>query len=132
MPLQRRQARNRVWQKHVDSVLLDGRDLRIRVVVELNDETHERAGRREGDALVDRALGQAGVPVVRVAAAAGYGVGAVWRLIREALMELKRLLLPQNDSTAVEFRAWDEVLPQFSAKHFGERAHNRKGSRRRL
>jgi hypothetical protein len=55
----------------VDFVLLDARDLRIRVVVELDEKTHGRAGRREGDALVDRALGQAGVPVVRVAAAAG-------------------------------------------------------------
>ncbi|HVT81710.1 MAG TPA: DUF2726 domain-containing protein [Phycisphaerae bacterium] len=79
---ERRQAWNRIWQKHVDFVLLDARDLRIRAVVELDDRSHDRADRRERDARVDAALRQAVVPTVHVPAAAGYGVAELAERVR--------------------------------------------------
>jgi hypothetical protein len=46
-------------------------------VVELDDRTHERFERGTRDALVDAALFDAGIPVVRVPARAGYSVAQV-------------------------------------------------------
>jgi hypothetical protein len=77
-------AFNRVNAKHVDFLLLDGRDLKIRVALELDDSSHGRADRRVRDALVEEVLMEAGVPLVRVRAAAGYNVGEVRRRVMEA------------------------------------------------
>lgn len=81
--------RSRIQSKHVDFVVCDrGGTLRPRVVVELDDRTHDRERRRERDEWVDRVLEGAGLRVVRVRARrGGYGVGAV----REAIS------IPNND-----------------------------------
>jgi hypothetical protein len=62
----------RISQKHVDFVLVDARTTAFVLVVELDDKTHGRRGRRDRDDFVDRALAAAGLKVLRVAAAARY------------------------------------------------------------
>ena len=62
----------RISGKHVDFVLADAGTLGIRMVVELDDRSHQRSDRRERDAFVDRALEAAGIPILHVPAAAQY------------------------------------------------------------
>jgi hypothetical protein len=70
-------AFNRVCGKHVDFVLCDPATLRVLAVIELDDRTHERFERGARDAVVDAALFDAGIPVVRVPARAAYSVSEV-------------------------------------------------------
>lgn len=62
----------RISQKHVDFVLVDARTTAFVLVVELDDKSHRHRDRRGRDDFVDRALAAAGIPVLRVPAAARY------------------------------------------------------------
>jgi len=63
---------SRISQKHIDFVVVDADTTAVRFVIELDDRSHRRRDRQARDLFVDRALGAAGVPIVRVAAAASY------------------------------------------------------------
>jgi hypothetical protein len=65
-------AFNRIAGKHVDFVLCDAERLGVVAVVELDDRTHERFERSLRDGLVDQALADAGLPVLRVPARQAY------------------------------------------------------------
>jgi hypothetical protein len=65
-------AFNRITGKHVDFVLCDSARLGIVAGIELDDRTHERFERRFRDALVDSALADARIPVLRVSARQSY------------------------------------------------------------
>ena len=65
-------AFNRITGKHVDFVLCDSSRLSVVGVVELDDRTHERFERGVRDSLVDSALADAGIPVLRVSARQSY------------------------------------------------------------
>lgn len=67
----------RIAQKHVDFVLADAGSTATRLVIELDDRTHQRSDRRRRDDFVDRALAAAGVPLLRVPAAAKYDPAAI-------------------------------------------------------
>jgi hypothetical protein len=54
-------------------------------VVELDDRTHERFERGVRDGLVDAALADAGIPVLRVAAKASYSPVEIRQKIKEML-----------------------------------------------
>jgi hypothetical protein len=75
----------RISQKHVDFVLVDARTTALVMVVELDDKTHGRRDRRDRDDFVDRALAAAGIPVLRVPAAAGYDADELRAQLDEAL-----------------------------------------------
>jgi hypothetical protein len=62
----------KISQKHLDFVVVDAETTAVRFVVELDDKTHRRRDRQHRDAFVDAALAAAGVPIVRVIAAASY------------------------------------------------------------
>jgi hypothetical protein len=65
-------AFNRITGKHVDFVLCDFERLGIVAVIELDDRTHERFERGVRDSLVDSALADAGIPVLRIPARQTY------------------------------------------------------------
>jgi hypothetical protein len=79
-------AFNRITGKHVDFVLCDSERLGIVAVVELDDRTHERFERGVRDSLVDTALADAGIPVLRVSARQAYSPAQ----IREQVQSLFR------------------------------------------
>ena len=62
----------KISQKHLDFVVVDANTTAVRFVIELDDRTHHRRDRRDRDAFVDAALAAAGVPILRVPAAASY------------------------------------------------------------
>lgn len=57
---------SRVAQKCVDFVLCDGADIGPRLVIELDDSSHDRPDRQDRDRFVDAALGAAGLPILHV------------------------------------------------------------------
>jgi hypothetical protein len=65
-------AFNRIASKHVDFVLCDAARLGVVAVIELDDRTHERFERGVRDSLVDSALADARIPVLRVSARQAY------------------------------------------------------------
>lgn len=65
-------AFNRITGKHVDFVLCDSSHLGVVAVIELDDRTHERFERGVRDWLVDSALADARIPVLRVSARQSY------------------------------------------------------------
>jgi hypothetical protein len=67
-------AFNRIACKHVDFVLCAPDALRVVAVVELDDSTHGRFERGVRDGLVDAALTNAGISVLRVPAARSYSL----------------------------------------------------------
>lgn len=65
-PLKYLAYRNQISQKHVDFILCSPDDLTPLLVIELDDSSHARLGRRERDAFVDAALAAAGLPILHV------------------------------------------------------------------
>ncbi len=72
---------NRIDRKHVDFVICAPDTLRPRVVVELDDASHERRERRERDEFVDAAFRAAGLPVVRITAKRQYAPAEIAALV---------------------------------------------------
>jgi very-short-patch-repair endonuclease len=73
----RQSAVNRIQSKHVDFMVCHANDLAVKYVVELDDQSHDRATRQERDAFVDQALQAAGVPVFHFSATRSYAVAEV-------------------------------------------------------
>jgi hypothetical protein len=82
-------ALNRITSKHVDFVVCDSKSLTILGVMELDDKTHERFERGIRDGFVDTALGQAGIPIIRIRAASTYLVNDLRDKIFSALSPSK-------------------------------------------
>lgn len=65
--------------KRMDFVLVDPPDLRLHLVVEVDDRTHESEHRRRRDRLVEDVLQRAGIKLVRIPAAHSYDVATLQR-----------------------------------------------------
>ena len=61
-----------IKSKHVDFVICDPETLEFRLVVELDDKSHERADRAERDQKVDEIMAQAGIPILHFPAKTKY------------------------------------------------------------
>ncbi|MHB9003906.1 MAG: DUF2726 domain-containing protein [Coriobacteriia bacterium] len=71
-PNENQGARGRISQKHVDFLLCDSQSMKPLAGIELDDSSHARADRQDRDALVDGVFAAAGLPLLRVPAAASY------------------------------------------------------------
>jgi hypothetical protein len=69
----------------VDFVLADASTLEPRLVIELDDSSHERPEAKHRDAFKDATLAAAGVPLLRVVVTGRYSVAALRVRIREAM-----------------------------------------------
>ncbi len=78
-------ARNRIDRKHVDFLLCETATMTPRLVVELDDRSHQKKDRQERDALVDGALKAAGLPILHVRAAKGYVPQDLFAQIQHAI-----------------------------------------------
>jgi len=76
---------NRIQSKHVDFVLCDSATTEPRLLVELDDSSHQRARRRSRDAFLDEAVRRAGLPILRVQAKRSYAAAELRQLISSLL-----------------------------------------------
>lgn len=74
----------RVAQKCVDFVLCDPADFSPRLVVELDDSSHDRPSRQDRDEFVDAALRAAGLPILHVRWQRHYDVATLTGKVRAA------------------------------------------------
>lgn len=79
-----RTAFNRIAAKHVDYLMCDRETLEPVLAVELDDASHARADRSQRDEFLDLAFAQAGLPLLRVPAAARYDIEALRDAIEDA------------------------------------------------
>ncbi|GEP43186.1 DUF2726 domain-containing protein [Brevifollis gellanilyticus] len=78
-------ARNRIDRKHVDFLLCETATMKPRLVVELDDSSHQRKDRRDRDEFVDEALKAARLPILHVRAAKGYVPQELFMQIQQAI-----------------------------------------------
>jgi very-short-patch-repair endonuclease len=76
---------NRIQSKHVDFVLCDSATTEPRLLIELDDSSHQRARRRSRDAFLDEAVRRAGLPILRVPAKRSYAPAELRQLISSLL-----------------------------------------------
>jgi len=81
-------ALNRIAAKHADFTICRESDLAIMGVVELDDQSHDRADRQARDRFLEQALRSAGIPLLRVNAARGYDTVQLSNQLK-ALLNLK-------------------------------------------
>ncbi|WP_447984958.1 DUF2726 domain-containing protein [Nitrospira sp. Nam74] len=63
---------NQINLKRVDFVLVNPTSLETETVIELDDRSHQRDKTKERDSFVNAVLSRAGIPIIRIAAAADY------------------------------------------------------------
>lgn len=92
-------AFNRIQSKHVDFVVCNTNDLAVQSVVELDDQSHDRAKRQGRDEFLDKALQAAGVPIHHFSAKRSYAVAEVQKVLaaKRALPEHETALAPIDD-----------------------------------
>ena len=71
---------NRISAKHVDFVLCDP-DMNVKLIVELDDSSHNRADRQERDRFVDSVLTGAGYTIVHIRAFDDAGVEVLDKIL---------------------------------------------------
>ena len=76
---------NRIDRKHVDFVLCDPTTMTPKLVVELDDSSHQRKDRRERDELVDSVFEAAGLPILHVPWSRSYDREQLKQSIRDSL-----------------------------------------------
>lgn len=76
---------NKIDRKSVDFVLVDPTNLKVQLVIELDDRSHERKDRQDRDAFVNRALAAAGLKLLRLPAASTYSTQSLENAIRAAM-----------------------------------------------
>jgi hypothetical protein len=79
-------AFNQIQSKHLDFIVCDPDNLSVLFVLELDDNTHEQARRKDRDAFVASALTAAGIPLHRFPARRAYSVS-----------EIRATLMPAGD-----------------------------------
>lgn len=83
-PNENQSYRNRIDRKHVDFLLCDPTTMKPIMGVELDDASHARRDRQDRDEFVDQVFEAAGLPLLRVRAAAGYSPQTIADLVRQA------------------------------------------------
>lgn len=76
---------NKISSKHVDFLLCEPKFVAPVLVVELDDSSHKREKTQERDEFVDQALGDAGLPILRVPVQASYDPAALRADIQQLL-----------------------------------------------
>jgi very-short-patch-repair endonuclease len=84
-PHKNQAARNRINLKHVDFLLCDTATMKPRLVIELDDSSHQRQKTKERDSFVDEALKVSGLPILHITAAKGYVPQELFKKIAEKL-----------------------------------------------
>ena len=80
---------NKIQSKHVDFVLCAVDTMTPKLVIELDDKSHDRADRKERDDFVDKAFAAAGMEVLHVPVRVSYVLEVVRSEIKAAMSRIK-------------------------------------------
>ncbi len=84
------QAFNKISAKHVDFLLCDPQDCAVKLAIELDDASHGSAKRQKRDAFLEQACKSAGLPLIRIRAARGYGVVDIRQQVEAMLFPVQQ------------------------------------------
>jgi hypothetical protein len=84
-------AFNRITGKHVDFILCDFERLGVVAVIELDDRTHEKIERGIRDSLVDSALADAAIPILRIPARQNYSPTQIREQVKNIFVSKERI-----------------------------------------
>lgn len=84
-PNENQSYRNKIDRKHVDFLLCEPTSMKPILGVELDDASHARRDRQDRDEFVDQVFEAAGLPLLRVRAAASYSPQNIADLVRQAI-----------------------------------------------
>lgn len=76
---------NRIHAKHIDFLLCDHGTMEAKLAVELDDKSHQRPDRVNRDRFVNRALADAGLPLLRIDVQENYDANWLRKSIEERL-----------------------------------------------
>ena len=85
-PNENQSYRNKIDRKHVDFLLCEPTSMKPILGVELDDASHARRDRQDRDQFVDQVFETAGLPLLRIRAAAGYSPQNIADLVRQAIV----------------------------------------------
>lgn len=86
---------NQITGKHVDFVLCDTLNIKPLIAIELDDSSHDQANRQKRDAFVEKALRDAGLPLLRIPAQQSYNV-------QDLEARLSSLLFPKTEKASTK------------------------------
>jgi hypothetical protein len=92
------QAFNRIQSKHFDFVICRASDSAIRLLIELDDKSHDNSRRIERDAFIEQAAKAAGVPLLRIRCKRNYRPSELAALVEPHLPSID----PKNSSRTSE------------------------------
>lgn len=75
---------NRIKSKHVDFVICDKDPVIPKMIIELDDSSHNRLSRQERDEFVDEVFANAGLPIVHIKTRYEYNKEEIIKIIQEA------------------------------------------------
>ena len=76
---------NQIDRKQIDFLLVDSKTLKPMLVIELDDQSHQRKDRIKRDEFVEKVLESAGIPIVRIPVKQSYDAKEIGELFRKAL-----------------------------------------------
>jgi very-short-patch-repair endonuclease len=76
---------NKIDRKQVDFLLVDSKNLKPVLVIELDDSSHQRADRAERDGYVEKALAAAGIPIARIPVKHSYDAKEISEMFSRAI-----------------------------------------------
>ena len=82
-------AFNQISAKHVDFLLCDPKDCAVKLAIELDDASHGSTKRQKRDAFLEQACESAGLPLLRIRAARGYGVADIRQQVEAVLFPVQ-------------------------------------------
>jgi len=88
-------AFNQISAKHFDFLLCDPQDCAVKRAIELDDASHGSAKRQKRDAFLEQACESAGLPLLRIRAARGYGVVDIRQ-------QVEAMLFPVHHDSSLE------------------------------
>jgi very-short-patch-repair endonuclease len=83
---------NKIDRKQVDFLLVESKTLRPRLVIELDDKTHNRADRIQRDEFVEKVLEVANIPIVRIPVQPTYDAKEIAKIFKSAI-ETNQLII---------------------------------------
>lgn len=90
----------KISSKHVDFVFCD-KEMKVQLIVELDDRSHLRPDRKERDKFVDAALTGAGYKIIHIHAADEAGIAAIDKAINS-----ESPIITENDGKPTSFTEW--------------------------
>jgi hypothetical protein len=79
-----------IARQHLDFVLCDRETTDVLLAIELDDRSHRKLARKRRDRFLTGALNAAGIPLLRVRAAARYDSRELAAMIDEAIFKRRR------------------------------------------